>query len=326
MTTDVSVKFEAPAVEYNVTMATITQWAADYLPLAVTDLKDKQQLLAVHSALQQVRQARIDTEKLREELKAPSLAHGRLVDKVAKQIKEALAPIERHLNFEYGKVEAEKERQRAELAAAVRAITEERVAKFAAVNRVVSYAHAEQMTEELFQADLLQATDTFQQAQRREAERQAQLAEQEAANRREAERLAAERAEQEKVRQAQADAQAKLDRAQRELEAKAREEQRLADLKAAEERGRKEAEARLVAQAEHDAAREAEEAKQAELARKRKEAMAPDKEKIDRFADTVAGVVALAPKLSTQSETAERYMLAAVNEAVRKIRIIAASL
>jgi hypothetical protein len=101
---------ETQVVEYNVTDAAIAEMSDMYLGLVITDIDDKEQFSAVHSARMVVRGKRIEVDKRRKELKADALAWGKKVQGKANHIFELLEPIETHLKKEEGKVQAEKDR------------------------------------------------------------------------------------------------------------------------------------------------------------------------------------------------------------------------
>ena len=88
----------------------IAEMSERYLPLQISGIDDAEGLQAVHSARLVVKIHRIQVEKVRKELKADSLAHGRRVDGEAKRITALLMPIERHLSDQENAVVAEKER------------------------------------------------------------------------------------------------------------------------------------------------------------------------------------------------------------------------
>ena len=101
---------ETQVVSYNLTDAAIQEMSSMYLGLEITDLDDKEQFDAVHSARMVVRGKRIEVDKRRKELKADALAWGKLVQTEANRIFDLIEPIETHLKNEEGKAEAERRR------------------------------------------------------------------------------------------------------------------------------------------------------------------------------------------------------------------------
>ena len=97
-------------VKYDITDAKIAEMESIYMSLAITDLEDKEQFDAVHSARMTVKGKRVEVEKRRKELKADALAYGKLVDTEAKRITGKLEPIENHLDREERKVTDEQKR------------------------------------------------------------------------------------------------------------------------------------------------------------------------------------------------------------------------
>ena len=89
--------------EVDITDAAIAEMSTLYMGLAITDLEDKEQFDAVHSARMVVKGKRVEVEKKRKELKADAIAWGKKVDTEAKRIFGKLEPIETHLINEENK-------------------------------------------------------------------------------------------------------------------------------------------------------------------------------------------------------------------------------
>lgn len=115
-------RFSKPEVEelavelkqFDVTEEAIATMAAEFLPLVIQDVEDKEALAKVHAARMTVRDKRCRVEDRRKELVADALKHQRNVNAVAKHITAQLGQIEEHLQTEEDKVTAAKEAARKE--------------------------------------------------------------------------------------------------------------------------------------------------------------------------------------------------------------------
>ena len=261
--------------KFNVADAVIAKMSAEYLPLKVKGLDDREGLKKVHDARMIVRDKRIEVEKKRKGLKESSLRFGQAVDGEAKRITGLLLPIEAHLENEESIVEKEKERLRLEVEQ-----KEQEKARIAEQERLAEIERQRKAEEEKM-ALIRKELDM-------ERERQAEIARQqtEAQNKIIAERKKIE------------------DEKRLIVEAKLKEEQEkklLVDLekarKEAAEKARIETENRIKREAE--AKLEAE--RQAEIEAKRKEALKPDKEKLLVFAATLTALKM--PELLNQQAT-----------------------
>ena len=275
-------------VKFRKTDAAIQRMAAEYMPLKISGLDDKFGFAAVHEARMAVKNTRINIEKKRVELKADALAYGRAVDAEAKRLTGMIEPIETHLQIQEDAVVKEKERIKREEEDRKRAEEEaaERVRQAAIQRRIDALVRVEcmrnphdvaYMTDEEFQAVLLQETEKFEErkrvaaieAEKRKAEEaalaaeRARFAEVQRQQDEEAARLRAEAARIAELESARLQA-IEIEKAKKEAAEKARieTEQRIAreqeqlkrdaDLKAAREKANAEAaeEARLKAESE----------------------------------------------------------------------------
>lgn len=255
----------AQLARFDQTDEAIAVLAEQYMPLTINGIDDADGFAIVHKARMDIKGRRVAVERVRKELKADALEYGRKVDAEAKRLTALLEPIEEHLAAEENAVTAEKERLRNE--ARLKAEAEERAKREAEEARLRAEREAE--AERLrVEREKLEAERRAMEEERRRMESEAQArAEEEAAKQREAqEKIEAERRaiEAEKARLAEAEA-ARL----REIEMKKRESE-------AAERARIETEHRLAQEAAAAKAR----AEAEELARKRAEALRPDREKL----------------------------------------------
>lgn len=281
----------------NVNDIVIDQITKQYAGLTIADKDDKDGILLVHSARLDVRAMRLKIEDKRVELKADSLAYGKLVDTEAKRLTALLEPTEARLQAEEDRIKAEKDREKREKEEKVRLLVEERTKAVAATGAAfdgvktwtlrdlkVSTGEIETYTADGFRDRLA----LFQEIAKIEAEKKAKEDEerQRVAKEQEAERARLEsiRLEQAKKEEELRAAQAKIDEANR--AAREKEERDAMMAKAQQEKDE------AVARAKEEATK-AEAARQAEIARKeearriveaeeakRLAELAPDKEKL----------------------------------------------
>lgn len=100
--------------KYNVADLAIAEMDKEFSKLTISDLKDTAGYKKVSSAIAIVRSKRIEVEKVRKELKADSLNYGRIVDSEAKRIQALIEPIESKLQTEKDRIDNEKENIRLE--------------------------------------------------------------------------------------------------------------------------------------------------------------------------------------------------------------------
>ena len=145
--------------------AAIAKMKAEYMPLKISGLDDKEGFKSVHLARMVVKNWRLRVEEKRKELKADSLAYGRMVDSEAKRVTALLEPIEAHLTNEEEIVVREKERikreeeerkHREEQAKAL--AIQKRIDALLAVGCSRNPRDAAYMSEEEFQAVLAEET------------------------------------------------------------------------------------------------------------------------------------------------------------------------
>ncbi|MFH2034274.1 MAG: hypothetical protein ABIJ26_06185 [Candidatus Margulisiibacteriota bacterium] len=266
-------------VKYDITDAAIAEMESIYLCLEITDIEDKEQFDAVHSARMTVKGKRVDVEKRRKELKADALAYGKLVDTEAKRITGKLEPIESHLDREEKKVTDEQKRIQAEADRKEKEKIDKRIAEFAEFNVHLPFFDVAAMTDGYFDSRLIIARADFEAEQNRQADEIA-------VRKAESERLEKVRKEQEAEAARLAEEKRKIDEAQAAERKKIDDERRAieAEKKALEDEKRKEQERRdraaFEAQAKEDARIAAE---KVEKERQEREAWAA-KEKADREA------------------------------------------
>ena len=276
---------------YDITDAAIAEMKSIYMGLAITDLEDKEQFDAVHSARMTVKGKRVEVEKRRKELKADALAYGREVDGKAKDIFEKLEPIETHLDREEKKVTDEQKRIKEEADRKEREKIDARIAELAAYGLHLPFFEVASMDDESFTVSLNGAIRLHDIEQKR-------LAEEVAARKAESDRLEDLRIEMNEKQRVidEANAKAAAEKASLEAEKKAfedekRKEQERINREAFEKQAVENARIAAEQAAKEKAEREAREAKEkadkeaAELARK--EALKPDKEKLVDWGDSL---------------------------------------
>ncbi len=292
-------------INYNVTNAALAELKERHAGKVVTD---KASLKVVTGAIGEVRTLRTSIEKKRKELKADSIAWGKRVDAEAIRLTEALLEIEtpmKESKAEFGaqlaegkRLEEEKERRRGEthqerirniIAMPGKAIMGGKGELKRQITTLESWHVDEDLCEE-FTISTKEARESALNAMKdllqgelereAEAERQAQIREeQEAEQRRLDEQRQAQEEAERKLQEERDESQRQQDEvAEQKRQAELAEEKRLKDIVDEEARVAKEA-----------ADREAEEA--AEVARReREEALRPDKEKLETFAKYLLAV------------------------------------
>lgn len=300
--------------QFNVTDAAIAELDGRYRKLTVKDVNDVAGYEVVKKARIDIKKRRVDVEKTRVALKAESLEYGRKIDGEAKRIFALLEPIENHLITQEKIVDDEKERIKKEAEekerVRIQARTEKLVSLGMSFNGIIYSFNGTSLPHDLMTKATDEQMDTFYhkvetaaEARRKEEEgkrlaleaEQKRLAEIEA----EQKRIADEQAKKERALKAEADrieAEKKAaDDAKKKEEAERIRVQELekARMEAAE-KAKKEEAARIEREAKEKAEKEA----KAEAERKRKEARAPDKEKIAIFLNAVTSVHV--PKMKTE--------------------------
>lgn len=285
---------DVPLVRYDVTIEAIRTMGEQYASCNCDTREDEEKC---REARMIVRSTRTSIEKRRKQLNEKAQEHIRNVNGVAKQLTEAISPIEDDLDGKIKAVEAERERIKAKEAARKQAEIDARIA--------AAKAEAEAEARALREAEEKRLSEERAAEQARLAQERAELEAREKAMEEERARqeaaLAAERARFEAERAAARDAE-RVERARRDAE-EARERARLDQLHAAEcariaereraveaERLKLEAEKAERERIEREKA-EAEEAAriQAELEAQRL-AMLPDVEKLRAYVSALGNV------------------------------------
>lgn len=236
-------------VKYDITEAVLSEMSSQFLILKVENYEDKDNYNICKDAYKVVRGKRLEVEARRKELKADSLAFGRLVDSKANEIFCKLEPIENHLKEQVKIVDDHKKRLQDE-------INRKAAEKLAMRTSALQKIGRSYLPEFAFLSD-----DSFQDMIDRETkERDRELAEQMAKD-----------AELERLRKLEAEVQEKLRAEQireRELQAKAlAEQQALIAKQKAEIMAKEKVEADRIL-AEKKAKLEAEKAAEKEIADK----------------------------------------------------------
>jgi len=91
--------------KFDAVIPAIAELSAEFMPLKVNGIDDKEGYENVSKALRFMVSKRVAVEEKRKELKADSLTFGRAVDNRAKEITNMLSPIEEHLKNEKQKID-----------------------------------------------------------------------------------------------------------------------------------------------------------------------------------------------------------------------------
>lgn len=292
--------------------------------MTIDGIDDKAGLKAVRDARLSLRKIRVAIDKRRAELKADSLAYGRRVDEIAKELTALVEPTEKLLDSRETEVENE-------IKAIAAAKLKDRMDRLAEYRSVIPATTIEAMDDATFAECLEWARKNYEDARAAEkllAEAEAnRVAEAEVVKAAEEQRLKAERekleaeqaafraeqAKAEKLREEQENAMAvefrrlEEQRRQQELEA--------AKIQAVEQARREEAERQEQRLRKEKEQQEAERLEN-ELREKRK----PDREKFLAIADHIESFVVIPPGMSDASKEAWGEIEEAVMKAVGTIR------
>ena len=286
----------------------IATLAAEYMPLTIAGVNDKEGYALVHRARMIVKGHRVNIDKHRKQLNADALAWQRKVNDWAKEKTALLEPIENHLTAEEDRIDKEKEAIKN--AARIKAEAEEKARREAEEARLAAEREAEaaKLREERAKID---------------AERKA-LENQQRAQRAEQDRLENQRRAQEREQQRLSDIEAarlkKIEDEKRAASHRAEVEKAKAD---AAERSRIETEARLTREANEAKEREHRAKEAAEAARAKAEQMKPDREKLLIVASCVAGITVPEVAInSMESGRAVREIQGVLDDAAAKILLI----
>jgi len=320
-------------IKYDVNLAQIAKLKAEYMPLVITDLADKEQFEAVHAGRMTMVKVRTTIEKARVRQKASALKYGRDVDAAAKELLTESEPVEAHLQAEEDKVINEQKRLEAEAAEIEKAKIQKRVDALFAYNVILPYMDVATMSDEEFE-NLRQKSEEAWSAEKvrlaneeaariqkdkeladERAELDRRVAQQvkidkEQANKEKALRIEREKFEKEKKKAQEVKERAELE-AKEKIEREKR-EAREAEAKAELERYTKakdEKEAKEKIEREAKELKEREEAEKAEAARQ--EALKPDKEKLITFAEKILQLTET--EISVSNEGAVRIFSNAID-------------
>lgn len=213
-----------PALQqYNVADLGIAKMEKEFSGLVIKDMKDTEGYKAVSSAISFVRTKRLQVEKTRKELKADSLNYGRIVDSEAKRIQSLIEPIESRLQAEKDRVDNEKEQIRLEKERKEQELLNGRKETLFSIGFMIDLNGEMKYKDIAISMIDLQVMNDFEYSkfvseseEKIKADREAQAKEEAEAERKRQE-LIAEAERLEKLRQEQAEAQAKIDEANRKI-------------------------------------------------------------------------------------------------------------
>ena len=264
---------------------------SSYKDIKVTDVTQTEDMAKAREMRLKLKKARTTVENSRKDLKYDIVKQGRAIDTIARYVKDEIQPAEEYLELQEKFIQIKNEKEAETLKA-------ERITKLLKYTDDINVYNLDNMTVEQF--DSLVATLKEQYKVKIEAEKKAEEA-----------RLA--EIEAEKIRQAERDAEnLKLKKEAEVAEAKRVKEAKIAQTKLDAERKKREAlEAethRIVAEnnaiqaeIENKAIKEREEKEEAE----RKELLAPDKDKLLKFAEAIEVIRATKlPALKTKQAQA----------------------
>jgi len=310
---------ETGIVKYDITDAAISEMESIYMALTITDLDDKEQFDAVHSARMTVKGKRVEVEKRRKELKADAIEWGRKVDAEAKRIFGKLEPIESHLDREERKVTDEQKRIKEEADRKQKEKIDARLLALAKANCNLPFFDVAGMTDDEYEDILRKATEAWEIEQKRiyeeaiarkaEAERLERVRQEQAA---EAARMAEEKR---KIDEAQAAERKKIEDERKAIEAEKRaledakrKEQERKDREAfevaAKEKAKMEAEKAAEEKAEREKIEAEKKAEREAVEKARQEALKTDKDRLILYGKALMDV----PKPELKDKAAKEIL------------------
>ncbi|MBA7559117.1 hypothetical protein ES708_00730 [subsurface metagenome] len=163
-------------IKYDVNLAAIAKLREEYMPLEITDLKDKEQFDSVHAARMVMVKVRTSIEKERVTQKAEALQHGRDVDAAANVLFDESGPIETHLQTEEKKVTDEEKRIKEEELRQFRVVVEERVNALLLCGVALPFDEVAGWTDDKYDAEITRVEEEFKAEEQRKAEEEKERA------------------------------------------------------------------------------------------------------------------------------------------------------
>ena len=176
---------ETEIKRFDITEAVIEQMKADFAPLQIDGVEDREGYKKVHDARMLVREKRCEVERRRKLLKAPFLDAGEKIDMEAKRITKQLEPIEDELEAKEKAIDEERERIKEEERKREEARVKARFDKLQSVGAYLDLGVIKEMTDEGFEGYY-----EARKAEHEEAVKERQRIEKEAEEKQKAEALA----------------------------------------------------------------------------------------------------------------------------------------
>lgn len=300
-------------INFNPLFAKAQEWKNKAESINVVDINDKEGMKAAREARLELKNIRVNADKIRSKLKEESLLKGKAIDGMYNIIKFLIVPIENHLEEQEKFAELQEEKRLNEL-------TEKRISELSKYVEDVSIFNVRTMTDEAYNALLESQKKLFEVKQEELKKIELERIAKEKAEKEEQERI---RLENEKLKKEAEERERKIAeerKIQEEKEAKEKAEREAKEKKEREEfeaKLKKEREEKEKLEAEIRAKKDAEiKAQKEEEIRLRKQQTAPDKDKLRKLA---ADLLAMEyPEL--QSEDGKK-IVAGVKELMKKVNI-----
>ena len=320
-------------VKFDITEAAIEKIKADYMPLMINGLDDREGYQAVHDARIIVKGKRVAIEKRRKELKEDSLAFGRAIDAEAKRITSHLTPIESYLESLEVAIDQEKEHIKKEKEALEQSKLQERVDECRKVNLDLPLVVLKALSDFDYALAIEEAKDKFEIAQEAEKKRIAEEEESKRLQKIQLDRIAAEQAEiariqAEKERELRAKQDA-IDAENKRIKDEKMDKQRFAAEQAELDQIKKDAEIKAIADERARAQKELDDKAEAELKAKEEkekiESERPDREKLIRFAEGLKAITfptvksEAAQKIASSAEEHFRGVILFISQQAKKL-------
>ena len=119
------------------------EWESKAKDIVITDVSQVQEMQAAREARLALKKIRIETDKVRKELKEQSLRESRAIDGIGNVIKALIIPIEEHLEKQEKFAEIKEQKRKDKIQA-------DRVAKLEPYVESVEFYNLKEMSEEAF--------------------------------------------------------------------------------------------------------------------------------------------------------------------------------
>lgn len=284
---------QALASRFSIFMDKMADIQAEAKAIVITDVSQTKEMKKARELRLVLKDMRVESEKVRKNLKEDSLRRGKVIDALATIVKNTISPVEDYLELQE-KYAENLEKQRIDRQNADRL---EKLSKYA---DPVLYNYKD-MSDETFESLLVQVETAYNAKIEAEKKAEVERIEKERLEKEEAERNKAELArmkaeeeerknkaakEEEAKRKAEAERKAKEEEMERKYQAELQKEREAREAIEKQQREKEEAERKAKEEADRKAAEEKRQAEEAE----RQKALAPEKDKLFAYAEAIKAI------------------------------------